>query len=609
LFGTRTRVPRPILYLTVYGIFLVIVGVTATAQTAMVTVHFSTAALNSAISSDSATVRTFVNGFLTPTDLDASMTESRRETVQGHLDGLLERGNLLRVELRAPDGRIIASTDHSATGQTAPLTTGFEASLAGDVEAVILREGESSEAVGAPIPEPSLLREYLPLLDRQDRVQAVVAMWRDAAPILTRLDTVRSEVVSVTLSAAAVVAVLLFLIFRTAQSRITRQTAQLLESTRRDPLTGLLNHGTMVGELAVGIEAARHADMAIGVALIDIDGFRLLNDTHGHDAGDAALRLVASQLERLLPASAPCARYGPDEFLIMTPAAEVAELEPIIDRIRASLVDASLQFEASERIPVTISAGIAVFPLHASSVTEILSIVALTLQEAKASGGDAVRIAGDETEATSEMKAFDTLQGLVLAIDTKDRYTKRHSEDVARYSVFLAHRLGLDDEFRRDLWRAGLLHDIGKIGIPDTVLRKPGKLTDAEFETVKQHVALGDAIVRNIEAVDIIRAGVRHHHERWDGHGYLHRLAGEDIPLIARILAVGDTFSAMTTTRPYRKALSLEEALRRLADAAGTQLEERLVAAFIEGIETAPDAPLPGAETGTPIWVPSIRVA
>jgi diguanylate cyclase (GGDEF)-like protein/putative nucleotidyltransferase with HDIG domain len=405
------------------------------------------------------------------------------------------------------------------------------------------------------------------------------------------------------------VAALLFLIFRSAQGRITRQTTQLLESTRRDPLTGLLNHGAMVGELALGIEAARKADMAIGVALLDIDGFRLLNDTYGHDAGDAALQLLASKLEELLPASAPCARYGPDEFLVMTPAADVAELEPMIDRIRTSLVDASLQFDASERIPITISAGIAVFPVHASSVTEILSVVALTVQEAKASGGDAVRVAGNEPEATSEMKAFDTLQGLVIAIDTKDRYTKRHSEDVARYSVFIAHQLGLDEEFRRNIWNAGLLHDIGKIGIPDVVLRKPGALTDAEYETVKQHVALGDAIVRNIEAVDVVRAGVRHHHERWDGHGYLHRLAGEDIPLIARILAVGDAFSAMTTTRPYRKALPLEEALKRLGDAAGTQLEERLVAAFITGIETVPDAPLPGVETGTPIWVPSIRVA
>jgi HD-GYP domain-containing protein (c-di-GMP phosphodiesterase class II) len=151
-----------------------------------------------------------------------------------------------------------------------------------------------------------------------------------------------------------------------------------------------------------------------------------------------------------------------------------------------------------------------------------------------------------------------------------------------------------------------LLHDVGKIGIPDNVLRKPGRLTEDEYGIVKQHVALGDSIVRNLENTEAIRAGVRHHHERWDGRGYLHALAGEDIPLIARILAIADTFSAMTTSRPYRKALTIEESLVRLADAAGTQLDESLVDTFIKGIEQAPDAPLPGVVPAVPLWVPRV---
>ena len=121
-------------------------------------------------------------------------------------------------------------------------------------------------------------------------------------------------------------------------------------------------------------------------------------------------------------------------------------------------------------------------------------------------------------------------------------------------------------------------------------------------------MALGDSIVRDVPHVDGVRAGIRHHHERWDGNGYLDGLEGENIPLVGRILAVADAFSAMTTTRPYRKALPIEEALERLSDAAGTQLEERLVVAFIAGITTAPDAPLPGAEPG-PLWVPERWVA
>jgi HD-GYP domain-containing protein (c-di-GMP phosphodiesterase class II) len=209
----------------------------------------------------------------------------------------------------------------------------------------------------------------------------------------------------------------------------------------------------------------------------------------------------------------------------------------------------------------------------------------------------------------AETRTFDVLQGLIIAVDTKDRYTKRHSEDVARYADFLAARIDADPDIRRAIHTAGLLHDIGKIGVPDDILRKPGKLTEAETAVLQQHVALGDMIVRDLPDVDLVRAGIRHHHERWDGTGYLHRLAGEEIPLIARILAVGDAFSAMTTTRPYRKALSVDEALRRLEDAIGTQLDEALTLAFIEGIRSADDPPLPGSAPANRIWTPSSRVA
>jgi putative nucleotidyltransferase with HDIG domain len=236
--------------------------------------------------------------------------------------------------------------------------------------------------------------------------------------------------------------------------------------------------------------------------------------------------------------------------------------------------------------------------------------MALTLQEANSSGGDAVRVAGRPIESEPGTRTFDVFQGLIFAVDTKDRYTKQHSEDVARYGVFLAERLGLAPELVATIRVAGLLHDIGKIGVPDGILRKPGSLTAEEYAIVKQHVALGDLIVRDLPDVEVIRAGVRHHHERWDGDGYLDQLAGEEIPLVARILAVGDAFSAMTTTRPYRKALSTDEALRRLEDAAGSQLEERLVTLFVDGIETIDGAPLPGVDVGSlRLWTPYRQVA
>ena len=157
---------------------------------------------------------------------------------------------------------------------------------------------------------------------------------------------------------------------------------------------------------------------------------------------------------------------------------------------------------------------------------------------------------------------------------------------------------------------AGLLHDVGKIGIPDQILRKPGAAHARPSTTSSSSTSpWATSSCATCPTSSWSGPGVRHHHERWDGNGYLDRLVGEEIPLIARILAVGDAFSAMTTTRPYRKALDVREALVRLGDAAGTQLDARLVEAFIEGIETAEDAPLPGTDDATELWTPYRQVA
>jgi diguanylate cyclase (GGDEF)-like protein len=468
-------------------------------------------------------------------------------------------------------------------------------------------DGAAADAGEAVLPA-SVLREFLPL-QQEGRTLLVIGLWRDAGPIFTLLDGLRRDVVIVTLTAAIIAAVVLYLVFRSAHQTIRRQTAALVDATKLDPLTDTLNHGALVDYLAVELEAARTAGVPLGVALIDVDNFRLLNDLHGHVAGDDVLLTVADAIRRDLPEHVVMGRYGPDEFLVIAGSRAVAELESIVGRTREALAAESLQFDATDRLPLTASAGIATFPEHAGSVTELLATVAATLQEARASGGDVVRIAGsDGIERPSAASKFDVLQGLVLAVDTKDRYTKRHSEDVARYGVFLARQLELDPTQLQVIHTAGLLHDVGKIGVPDAVLRKPGKLTADEYEVVKQHVALGDLIVRDLPDIAEIRAGVRHHHERWDGNGYLHGLRGADLPLVARILAVADAFSAMTTTRPYRKALDVREALIRLGDAAGTQLDETLVSAFIRGIETVPDAPLPGVVVPG-IWAPGRQVA
>jgi diguanylate cyclase (GGDEF)-like protein len=609
LLHSRGRPRRPLLLILVFGAFLAIIGITATAQAVMVSLNVSTSTMNTTVASDATTVRAVLDDAVPLRFLDPATgpTGAERAALETKLAALTAPDDILRVELRRLDGTIVVASQPGLAGLAIAVAGPMAQATTGSVQVGLVDAAEAGAGPGE-LGSPTVLRELLPI-SADGQVRAVVGIWRDAVPILARLEAIRRDVVTVTLSAGLVTAILLYLIFRAAQGRLTRQTEALVEATRQDPLTGALNHGALVDRLATDVEASRTAGTALGVALVDVDGFRLLNDHHGHRAGDEALLAVASELRRHLPPSIVMGRYGPDEFLLIAPAAAVVELEPAIARVRTALADLALQFEASERLPVTVSAGICTYPEHGSSVTALLATAVVVLEEARASGGDTIRVAGDADAAAPAVSGFDVLQGLVRAVDTKDRYTKRHSEDVARYSVFLAEQIGLDPELIRSIHVAGLLHDVGKIGIPDPILRKPGKLTAEEYEVVKQHVALGDMIVRDVPDIDVVRAGIRHHHERWDGDGYLHRLAGETIPLIARILAVGDTFSAMTTTRPYRKALDVREALTRLEDAAGTQLDETLVRAFVTGIETVPDAPLPGEEaTRTTLWTPR-RVA
>ncbi|HEY6571515.1 MAG TPA: diguanylate cyclase [Candidatus Limnocylindrales bacterium] len=601
------RRPRPVLLLIVYGVFLVIVGVTASAQVMLASLHVSTSALNQAVTADTQIVRGFVDDLLVPADLEAPGPDVRRlATLQAGLQAFVAPRGILRAEIRRPDGTIVAS-DAPIAGFRAAGSPDWATAIAGQT-AVGITAAAVSEAGPGELGAETMVREYLPLL-RDGQVAGVVAVWRDAAPIMAAIDAARRDVVLVTVSAAVAAAIVLYLVFRSAQARITRQTVALLEATRRDPFTGMLNHGELVDLVEAAIERLRGTGEGLEIALLDIDNFRILNDTWGHAAGDDAISAVGDRLRPLAASSLAVGRYGPDEFLVAVEGPAVGTLLRTMEQVQRDLAEVRLRFGDSQDLPVTISGAIARFPDDGDSVTELFANAAVTLREAKAGGGGAVLVTAFDVDATVLSGSFDVFQGLILAVDAKDRYTKRHSEDVARYAMFIATKSGLGAEELDTLRLAGLLHDVGKVGIPDQILRKPGKLTDAEFDIVKQHVALGDAILRDLPDLDTIRAGVRHHHERWDGRGYLHALAGEDIPLFARILAVADTFSAMTTSRPYRKALDLREARMRLEDAAGSQLDERLVKAFLDGIESDANPPLPGDDVAARLWLPNTRVA
>ena len=606
------RRPRgPQLLLLVYVLALCLTVGTATTLALVVGTDLTNAAIQSSVDADQSLVRAFVAADLTERDMQSAVDPARAAELQRLVDGL-HSPELVRIKLYRSDATVLMSDDRSLVGTNFGLHDDIAEALSGTPSFDLKTDFTDEEADQADLGFSVLLEEYLPV-KIGGTIPAAFEMYRDPSAILAKAGAAQGAVFGVTFVAALLLAVLLTLVFRSADRRLKRQTRELVEATRRDALTGTLNHGAVVAALAAEVEAAEareSVERLVALALIDIDNFRLLNDTHGHEAGDVALKQVTDLLIAAAPTGSIIGRYGPDELLVVTKGESVAELQAAVSSFRARLGEVALQFGASEPLPLTVSAGLCSYPAHGRSVTELLTRAAVALSQARISGGDQVRVAETAAaeEGGSERASFDVLQGLVIAVDTKDRYTKRHSEDVARYALFLADRLGLPPEWRRTLHLAGLLHDIGKIGIPDTILRKPGPLEESEHAIVQQHVALGHMIVRDLPHLELVRAGVRFHHEHWDGGGYLEGLQGEDIPPVARILAVADAFSAMTTSRPYRKALAVREALTRLEDAAGSQLDPRLVTAFVTGMETAADAPIPGTEQPPlpRIWLPQV---
>jgi diguanylate cyclase (GGDEF)-like protein len=600
--GVRGR--APLLYPLVYVASLTLVTMSSVALALLGHDHVINAAIDVAVADDQAIVRGFVASNLNAGDLEGGLVPAdRRPVIDPLLADLVRQHGYHDVAVVSPiRGDVVAGA--SDTGAAVSATEGTRAAISNARADAWIVAGDSATGVS-----PSLI-EAIPVVQGAD-VRLMFQIRRDATPMLARAGEAFRDVVLVTVSAAIVLAVLLYSIFRAANIRLRRQEAQLAETRRRDPLTGLLNHGAAVAALTDLVEQSRSDASSMGVALVDIDNFRLLNDVHGSTVGDRALLIVAEAFRPEAEHWTVLARFGPDEFLAIAPAAVARDLPAATQRVRDRLESSHLTLPGSELLPVSVSVGIAYFPFHAASVTELVSVVARALGEAKAAGGNETTIADAWTsEPRVPHTTFAVLQGLVLAIDRKDRYTKLHSEDVAAYALYLADRLGMSEEMQASLRIAALLHDVGKIGIPDDILRKPGRLTPYEYEIVKQHVALGDLIVRDVPDVEHIREGVRYHHERWDGQGYMVGLAGKNIPAIARILAVADAYSAMTTSRPYRKAIPEELALDELRAVAGTQLDGEFVDAFVTGMELDLDAPRPGAvRNAALLWKPAHRAA
>lgn len=390
-----------------------------------------------------------------------------------------------------------------------------------------------------------------------------------------------------------------------AKRELLVQQESLLREAReqadKDPLTGLLNHRAFHKHLEEEADRAHRSGESVALVVIDLDNFKFFNDAYGHLVGDEVLKLVASALRRSSRSYDTLARYGGDEFVMLLPGVGEQSAAEITARLTEAFEDIEYRPETGPPIPLTLSLGVALFPEDGPGRLEALEVADARLMRIKCGVGGSGELTEQlRTQLSCSMANFSMLNALVTAVDTKDRYTRRHSEDVMAYSYQIAQALHLDEKACNTVLMAALLHDVGKIGVPNFILRKPGVLTEEEYRAVKQHPIMGAVIVGAVAGLEETLDAIRHHHERWDGGGYPDGLAGKAIPLMARLMAVADAYSALTTDRPYRKGIEAERALKILTRGAGEQWDKECVEAFMDarralaGSET--EAVLPGSD-------------
>ena len=281
-------------------------------------------------------------------------------------------------------------------------------------------------------------------------------------------------------------------------ARLERAVQSERQQATTDVLTGLANHRGSLQALEAAFAVARETNAPLSLLMGDVDGFKLFNDTYGHTMGDSVLKLVANTARSVVDASGIVCRYGGDEFLAILQDHDKALAMRLAELITDKLGSAEFRSDDGTLVPVRMSIGVATFPEDAGTSAKLVAhadaaMYASKRQRTRSSGGNV---------ATTSDATFGVLDSLVQAIDAKDHYTMRHCDIVAEYAVKLAQRMNLSDESQRALRIAGLLHDIGKLAVPDEVLKKPGPLTDVEFEIMQRHVVIGEVLIREVPRVE-----------------------------------------------------------------------------------------------------------
>ena len=421
-------------------------------------------------------------------------------------------------------------------------------------------------------------RAFFPLIRASLRwTIAIFALMASAALVLVVLWQ-RSPL----LSAALVGPLLAIALYQ----RSTYRALRAMRLALTDPLTGLGNHRHFHERLERELIEAEHAGSQFSLCLLDVDDFKRVNDLFGHPAGDRVLSRLATTLRQ----NGEAFRLGGDEFAVLLPEydeqAAVETANAIIERIA--------EIELDHVGSVTVSGGVATFPRQAPDRGELIRLADSALYWAKENGKNRVHVYRPDVVELAELRRlatghdraarFRAAASLAKAVDLRDTYSGSHSARVAELAARVAARLGLDDEQIELSRLAGSLHDLGKLAIPEEILRKPGPLTGPERLVLERHPQIGSRMLDSL-GIDPVADWILHHHERWDGTGYPDRLPGPEIPLGARIVFVVDAYDAMTSDRVYRGRLAQADAVAELERCAGTQFDPTVVAALAEELE------------------------
>lgn len=386
-------------------------------------------------------------------------------------------------------------------------------------------------------------------------------------------------------------------ILRSAQRLVTRERqrateifmdreAKLEDIALRDDLTQLQNRRFFYERLQKEVRATEASRRQMSIAMLDVDDLKAINDEFGHQVGDVVLRQFARILNLTAGPDDITARLGGDEFAVIMPNADRRKADQFAWRLWDKLSAAPLWENGHASIYLGVSIGIGGFPWGGTDLEEIIhwadaKLYANKLERKGFNGG---RSGGNDMRLSSAV-----VEVLSTALDIRDNMTHRHARRVARMSAAVAKHMGLSEEQVLEIEYAAALHDIGKIGVADSILRKAAPLDDDEWKDMRRHSELGYEILKGIDFLRDAAEIVWAHHERWDGAGYPRGLVGEEIPLGARVFCVVDAYDAMTSRRPYRQAMSREQACMEIARNASTQFDPKVVDSFLVMIRHSPE--------------------